>query len=234
MGDWSTQRRGAPLADGGVAAHQVDAHGAPGRGDDVGQDGDHGPGRPRERGRGRNDPEPAVRAHGPGLERRLPGAAPPRVSRAAPSMSHSPADEGERVRPAGGPRSAARPRRSESVADVTRIWTRRTTGQTRCTCGPALRRAPAEQPTHQEADQAEHAQIVAAGRARPAQLTPGRRRDNVRRCTLNGSMRCWRRRLSGVTCSRTPFIVAGKQAPSPRASWPPTPSSTGTSSGSSR
>ena len=38
---------------------------------------------------------------------------------------------------------------------------------------PSLRRTPAQQPTRDEADQAEHALIVAAGRPRAAQLTRG-------------------------------------------------------------
>ena len=74
-------------------------------------------------------------------------------------MSQSPAASasGPTSWPAEVSRQAAA---NDSVADVTRICTRNTTGQTRRTLWAAVCGAPAEQPTHQEADQAEHAQIV--------------------------------------------------------------------------
>ena len=101
----------------------------------------------------------------------------------------------------------------------------------------AVRRAPAEQPAHQEADQAEHTQIVPRRRSGAPPVAPGANgspTDKVPRCTLNGSTRCSRRRLSGVICLRTPSIGAGKQEPFLRASLRRTRSSTGISSASSR
>ena len=88
----------------------------------------------------------------------------PRETRVAPRRSHMPAAR------ARGPsnwltevsRQAAT---RDSVADVARIWTRRKTGQARCTAGPAVGRTPADEPTHNEPHQGEHTPIVAAAAA---------------------------------------------------------------------
>ena len=101
-----------------------------------------------------SDPSPALRR--------------PRVANAAPSMSHNPADRamGPTSSPAEVSRQAAT---SESEADVTRIWTRRATGQTRWTPSPPCAAPQPRSPAHQEADQAEHSPdcAPAAGRRPP-------------------------------------------------------------------
>src|ERR1700728_1760026 len=59
----------------------------------------------------------------------------PRESRVAPRSSHMPADRARG--PSNWPTEASRQAAtSDSVADVARIWTRRKTGQARCTVGP--------------------------------------------------------------------------------------------------
>ena len=85
----------------------------------------------------------------------------PRETSVAPRRSHIPADSarGPSSWPAEVSRQAAT---SDSVADVARIWTRRKTGHARCTAGPPVRRAPADEPTHHEPHQGEHTPIVAA------------------------------------------------------------------------
>ena len=99
---------------------------------------------------------------------------------------------------------------------------------------PALGRGPAQEPARDEADQAEHGQHCALlGLCLPRWADCGRA-VKCASCTLNGFTRCWRRRLSGVTCLRTPSTVAGRPGPCRRVSWPPTRSSIGTSSGSCR
>ena len=116
--------------------------------------------------------KPAVGAHGPRLQRRSARrCASPRVTRAAARRSHSPADEGDgpeqlagRGQPPGGDQRE-RGRRDEDLDPED-------DGPDPLHAGSRPRRAPPEQPTHDEADQAEHALIVAAGRTLPAQLTP--------------------------------------------------------------
>ena len=94
----------------------------------------------------------------------------PRVARVTPSMSQSPA-----ARASGPISSRIEVRRhaatSERVADVTRICTRSTTGHIRCTRVPPRRR-PSPAAHQQEADQAEHAQIVPCPTLRPGRGGP--------------------------------------------------------------
>ena len=185
-------RGGAALAERGIPPHQVDLDGTPGGGEHVGQDGDHRPRRPGE-GRGRrNDPEATVGAHGPRLERHLPDATPtPRRERRA---EHEPEAGGQ------GEGAEQLSRRRQPPRRHQRQGRRREQdlgsqddGPDPLRPRPTLRRAPAEQPTRDEADQAEHPAIVAAGRPWPALACPidsEHRRVSVRRCTLNGFVRC--------------------------------------------
>ena len=148
-----------PLAERRVAPHQVDAYGAPRRNDDVGRDG-----RSSCRWTRRNavaagttqKPLSGLTAHAssalwPGLRR-------PRVATVAPSRSQNPA-----ARASGLSNSLAdvsgHEARSERVAEVTSICTRRTTGHP-LHGGASAPGVPAQQAAQHEADQAEHAPIV--------------------------------------------------------------------------
>ena len=98
----------------------------------------------------------------------------------------------------------------------------------------AVRRGPAQDPSSKEADQAEHGQHCALLGLYPPRVGRTGRRYSARQCTLNEFVRCWRRRLSGVICLRTPSTVVGRLGPCRRVSWPPTRSNIGTSSASCR
>ena len=233
-GDWSTQvveRRWRKRC---VSSHQVDRDGVPGRGDHVGQDGDLRPGRAGERRRRRDHPEAGIGGHRPRLERalaRTPLARGRPASRRAAATCRRTAPG---ARGAGRPRSGAR--RPPGTASPR--WPGSGRGgrpaTTRCTAGPPCAAAHPTSPPTMNHTRVSTPRLWPLRDSGTSQLTRAARTDKVPRCTLNRLTRCSRRRLSGVTCLRTPFTVAGKPGPSPRASWPPTRSSIGTLSGSSR
>ena len=182
-------RRGPTLRERGVAAHEVDRDSQPGRRDHIGQDGDHGPRRPGEGGGRRDDPEPAVGAHGPGLERTHAGATPSSGGQGRPEQDpqsggqREGADElARRRQPPGGDQGEG----GGGDQDLDPQGD----GPDALDPRPTLCRTPAEKPAHQEADQAEHTPIV------PRRRPPARHRcvasaaDKVPQCTLRGSTRC--------------------------------------------